>query len=361
MASAATYYVAVNGNDGKSGSRQTPFRTLERAASAARAGDTVIVEDGTYGPGNSETGGDSDPNNHSAVKLMHSGKPDDWITFRAEHKWGATLDCELRCDNYIDLYNSSYIVIQDFVITRGFKEGIHSNDAAHHITIKGNRIENIANRFSSVGVGLDGMYTNRRCHDFIIEGNVFRNIGRTNKVALDHALYLHGTNFAVVNNLFYDIPHGWSIQVADGTENLLIANNTFAFTNADGQSGHIMLWDSQNGVTIRNNIFYRPRNFAVTRYHSKLSSCVLDHNMIYGADGVLEDSKDCRVSDNRVGVDPKFVNPTNAPYDFRLQPNSPAVQAGAPVSAVLTDIDGRFRAPSAAADLGAYAVKTAKQ
>src|SRR5690348_3212070 len=139
------------------------------------------------------------------------------------------MDCMNQCDSNFDLSNASYIMIQDFVITRAYKEAIHSNGAAQHITLRGNSLQYIANRSTQTTLGLDGMYTNAACHDFIIDGNVFHDIGRTDVNWLDHGLYLHGSNFTVTNNIFYNIAHGWSIQAADGMSNLQIVNNTFAF------------------------------------------------------------------------------------------------------------------------------------
>jgi len=252
---AAVYYVDTQGDDSNAGSASAPFRTVGRGVGAAGPGDTVMVRDGVYGHENAVTRGD-DPNagDASPVVLKNSGTADAWITIQADHKWGATLDCELVCDAYIDLKNASYVVIQNFVITGGYREGIHSNDAAHNIVLRGNRIEFIANRASSTRMGLDGMYTNPNCHDFLIDGNVFHDIGRTNASQLDHGLYLHGSNFTVTNNLFYNIGRGWAIQMADGLSNVLIANNTFAFAN--GSRGQIMMWETQSNVAIQNNIFF---------------------------------------------------------------------------------------------------------
>lgn len=42
------YYVAINGNDQGIGTKEAPFRTINRAASLAQAGDTVRVFGGTY-------------------------------------------------------------------------------------------------------------------------------------------------------------------------------------------------------------------------------------------------------------------------------------------------------------------------
>jgi Concanavalin A-like lectin/glucanases superfamily/Right handed beta helix region len=352
-ASAATYYVATNGNDSNPGTSAAPFQTLQKAANTAVAGDTVIVQNGTYGHVNSVTGGDNSGTSASPVVLYNSGNSSAPITFKAANKWGAVLDCEMICDAYIDLYNASYIVIQDFVITRGYKEGIHSNDAAHHITLRGNRIEYIANRSTSTTLGLDGMYTNPNCHDFIIDRNMFHDIGRTDVNWLDHALYLHGSNYTITNNIFHNIPHGWSIQAADGLSNVLIANNTFAFPSGGGQDGHIMLWNTQNGLTVRNNIFYNPRNYAITRYTSSLSSCAIDHNLVYGASGMMSDSSGCALGTNQTGSNPLFVNASTAPYDFHAQSGGAGIDAGLNISAVTVDFDGVSRPQGSSTDEGA--------
>ena len=49
LAQSATYYVAQSGgNDANSGSQVTPFQTIQRCATVARAGDTCLMRAGTY-------------------------------------------------------------------------------------------------------------------------------------------------------------------------------------------------------------------------------------------------------------------------------------------------------------------------
>ena len=45
---AATYHVAANGNDSNNGSDGSPWKTIQRAANTAKAGDLVIVQPGRY-------------------------------------------------------------------------------------------------------------------------------------------------------------------------------------------------------------------------------------------------------------------------------------------------------------------------
>jgi hypothetical protein len=353
-ASAATYYVATNGSDGNSGTAAAPVQTLQKGVNLAVAGDTVIVEDGTYGHVNAVTGGDGSSNEASPVWLYNSGTSAAWITIKAQHKGAAILDCEMLCDSYINLYNASYIVIQDLVITRGYKEAIHSNDSAHHITLKGNRFEYIANRATTTQIGNTGMYTNPSCHDFVIDGNVFHDIGRTSgSNSLDHGLYLHGWNFTIINNSFYHIPSGWDIQMADGLSNVLVANNTFAFANP-AQYGQIMLWNTQTNLTIRNNIFYSPQGYGITRYSSTVNSCAIDHNLVYGASGVITDPTGCTMGTNLVGANPLLVNVSTAPYDFHAQAGGAGIDAGVNQATVPYDFDGTARPQGSSTDMGAY-------
>src|SRR2546425_9058713 len=44
----STFYVAPIGNDANAGSTAAPWLTLQRAANAVQAGDTVVVRAGTY-------------------------------------------------------------------------------------------------------------------------------------------------------------------------------------------------------------------------------------------------------------------------------------------------------------------------
>jgi Right handed beta helix region/Protein of unknown function (DUF1565) len=354
-AHAATYYVANGGNDSNPGSLSAPFRTLARGVQAAHKGDVVTVEDGVYGHENAVTGGDRSSTEASPVTLGNSGTPSAWITIQAQHKWAAVLDCEMICDAYIDLHNASYVVIQNFVIKRGYREGIHSNDAAHHIVLEGNQIEYIANRVTAVNMGLDGMYTNPNCHDFIIDANMFHDIGRTNPSQLDHGLYLHGSNFTITNNVFYNIRNGWSIQLADGLNNVEIANNTFAFPNASHQTGQIMMWNTLTNLVIRNNLFFQPVSAAIATFESTAFNCAIDHNLVFSAATIMLNSIGCAVGSNQLGVDPLLINTGVAPYDFGLLPGSPAIGAGAVVPGIIWSFDRSIRPAGVSPDIGAFA------
>ena len=64
----STYYVSTQGADGNPGTLSAPFRTIQRGATAAEPGDTVVVRTGTY---------------RESVRPSRSGTADAPITFQA--------------------------------------------------------------------------------------------------------------------------------------------------------------------------------------------------------------------------------------------------------------------------------------
>lgn len=362
-ASGATYYVGTNGSDSNSGTQSAPFRHLSKGAAIARAGDTVIVLDGAY-----DNEGVVSPG--WVVTLYYSGTPGNPITFKAQNRGKAILDSmntttDTSCNgaySYFNLYNASYIVIDGFVIQRGCDEGIHSNDGAHDITIRHNEIRNIANHIVTDQIGRDGIYLNASEYNFTFDGNIFHDIGRTGGQTLlhfDHAIYSHAQNVTVINNIFYNINRGWSLQLADGANNWFVANNTFAFGDANGEDGQIMFWGNNSNITMRNNVFYYPNGYALNRYAATISGASFDHNLVYPGTGIIGDPTGITVASNLTGsnANPNFVNAGG--YDFHLQPGSAALDSGVNLSSVPLDLEGTVRPQGSSTDNGAYELAAA--
>lgn len=74
-----TYYVATNGNDNNSGTKDLPFLTIGKGASIAKAGDIVIIKSGIYKP-------------TTRIQPANSGTQTAPITFMAEVKDEAIID-----------------------------------------------------------------------------------------------------------------------------------------------------------------------------------------------------------------------------------------------------------------------------
>jgi hypothetical protein len=349
----ATYWVATDGDDANPGSAEEPFRTLQRAVDAAGPGDTVIVRDGVYGRAGCRS--DSD----YAVNIDHGGTPSAYLAIRAENKWRAVLDGEQTCHSYINLgRGAAYISIENFIIRRSYWSALWSNADAHDILVRGNSLEQIGNWLdTTTPYAFTGLYTGTGNSNFVIDGNVFHDIGRrSGSYNHDHGLYLHGTGFTITNNVFYNMKYGWPIQTAEGFGNALIANNTFAFP-LSARDGHIVLWETNFNIAIRNNIFYSPRRCAIVRVDSTVSGCRIENNIVYGAASLIDDPSGCTLAANRVGLDPRFIRTESEPYNFHLRPDSPAIGAGLALAEVKTDFDGRPRGRETVT-AGAYEVES---
>ena len=70
------------------------------------------------------------------------------------------------------------------------------------------------------------------------------------------------------------------------------------------------------------------------------------------------DASGCSVHDNRIGVDPMFVDASREPYDFHLRAGSPAIGAGGSAT-VSDDFDGLARS-AAHPDIGAFVFQSVR-
>jgi len=110
------------------------------------------------------------------------------------------------------------------------------------------------------------------------------------------------------------------------------------------------------GNTVYNNTVTRAINQGIYIYDGE--SSIVSNNLLYGNGSSPEYSGDLHLgggsgSNNLTGVDPRFVNPAGG--DFRLQPGSPAIDAGMDLrsAGVTTDFEGTPRPQGAGFDIGA--------
>lgn len=348
----ATYYVATTGSDSNPGSSTQPFRTIQRGVDASAAGDTIIVRDGTY------TASCPSAGSGYVVTLTRSGTSGAWITLKAENKRGAAIDGGASCHSSIRTDSGSYWVIDGFRLTNGYYGGITSNPGsepgADYITVKNCEFAYIGQRYATVNA-IVGAGANATAQNWTFDGNAFHDIGRTgptDMMVYDHGMYIRSQNTKIVNNVFYAPIAGWAIQTANGFSGT-IANNTFHGDLTPSKDGHIMLWDSNPSLVIRNNIFSQPGGYAITSYALSTSSCTIDNNIVYGTSSVGTPGG-CTASNNRVNTDPMLVNTASKPYDLHVKAGSPAIDTAVSVSGVTTDQDGIARPQGSGPDVGSY-------
>jgi hypothetical protein len=373
QAASTTYYVSVSGNDSNPGTETQPFRTVQRAANVINAGDTVIVENGTYtgtGVGTACASSTVRP----VVCLSRGGTSSAWVTFRARNPLAARIDGQANTSThgFYFLSDANYIRIEGFDVfgmgnpTKG-SAGFLIYSGGHDVVIAHNAIHDIGRLCTDHIYGMSGVYIqNARV---TVEGNRIYDIGRfaagesgcspttTNYQNHDHGLYINGGNdgdapgardIRVSNNRFSNLQRGWPIQVYPApVANLSILHNTFARGNPY-RVGHIILAASTTDARIINNIFFDPTTAAINFNAGTHTNLTVRNNL---TSKVLASGAPSGVTfaSNMERTDPQL-----AVMDFRPFTLSPAIDQGMPLSEVTTDIEGTPRPNGAAPDIGAY-------
>lgn len=159
----------------------------------------------------------------------------------------------------------------------------------------------------------DNLSLRRGCKDFIIEGNNFGTIHATNDTTTNILIrnnfirgnvqsFRNSSGVLVDHNLFV----GGALYDLDG---ILIVNNIFHYSNA-GYSNVIR-------CIISNNLTYYPNNPSYNQFYNDLNS----------------PNRNAIAESNKQNVDPLFMYGNDwrggiIEPDYRLQPNSPAKNAG---------------------------------
>ena len=259
-ASAATYYVnATSGDDAHPGTLSEPFLTIQAGADVVVAGDTVIVQNGTYNDENAEPG-----YSNATLFLTTSGTTGNQITFQSEHKHGAILDggnssTMKSAIIFVRLDYVTNINIDGFIIRNYHAAGIDMYSAAY-VNVTNVEIYNIGRAWTdpscTAGDGIvpNGIKTQSTAHDILLDKLEIHDVGRQWNDACaaeytswrwDHILYLAGYNITLSNSKIYNAFSGFALKIDGHDANIgtwpshVIVNNVF---------GHDVDEDHQHGT-----------------------------------------------------------------------------------------------------------------
>ena len=205
----SSFYVATTGNNSNPGTQAAPWRTIQHAADAARAGSTVNVRSGIY---------------EELVNINASGNATDgFITFRSYPGETAVLEAEHLTPNdrngVLSIHNQSYVRVEGFEI-RNFRTaehrlaplGIDVNGAGSHIELLKNNVHHIEQNFdgrdapghgaNAFGIAVYGTDAKMPITDLIIDGNEVHHL----KTGSSESLVVNGnvTNFRITHNVVHD-------------------------------------------------------------------------------------------------------------------------------------------------------------
>lgn len=347
-AHAATYYVATGGSDSNPGTEAAPFKTIQKGADVARAGDTVMVLPGTY---------------NEAVKQKNDGTASGRIRLVSQTKWGAKVIG--RSSHFVFTSLGDYVDIEGFDVTGDNSAYVGIAVHGSYSRILYNHVHNIRapNCTSNGGAGI--MTPNYASVNKDMIGNVVHDIGTahlspsTPYCNFIHGIY-HGTRGGKVqNNIVYNTSgagiHLWHAPTgAIVSHNLSFSNRSVGIVFGCGDKPHIQC----DNIMIANNIVMNNKSpaFAIREMGNNTGSRVFN-NIVYGNANNTIQMKTGTESGNVIGVNPRLVNfQPSGGGDYHPAAGSPAIDAASSVGAVPNDIDLGARPVGAAADIGPYEV-----
>jgi hypothetical protein len=200
------FWVATNGDDGASGSEDSPWRTIQHATQVIPAGATVYVRDGVYNEAvRVEASGDAD-----AGPVVLANAPDEHPIID-----GTGLTVPADFNGLISVVDKSYVTIQGFEIRNYATDepghgpvGIWVTGGSDHISILDNTVHDIAtnvqgrNGGDAHGIAVYGTDPTHASTDIVISGNEVYDC----KLGSSESLVVNGNvqGFSVTKNTVHD-------------------------------------------------------------------------------------------------------------------------------------------------------------
>jgi parallel beta-helix repeat protein len=235
-AHAATYYVALSGNDANGGSLAAPFKTVTRASYSAKAGDTVQVRGGTYS---------------ERVMIGSKGTASAYVTFQPYAGEKVIFDGKSLAsgNNVVTVSEASYVIFGGFEVRNGPFIGLCSYGSNNVILINNTVHDNFRN---GIYVGADSF------------GQSFNNVVDSN---------------TVYHNVIENQAHNWNGGWATGislvrTNDSRVTNNTIYENDGEG----VVTILAQHNLVQNNAI---RDNFSVGVYVDNSRFITVNANLIY--------------------------------------------------------------------------------
>ena len=395
-------------SDTNSGAKEAPFRTIQKAARAVRAGDTVIVKSGTY-------------NERITFRREATGEAGKKVTFRAEPprtvtmwgfstanashvriegfritvpailaNWDQQFGVFIRSD-FIEVVDNYFFDIKSTAIQGDFTRPWRRNavvarnrvyrcqrgivTVGDHWIVEDNEVERLVqytardadysrffgdgtvfrnNKFHGTlraeigGAHVDCWQTFNKNGEYatntVIEGNVCRDAAQGVMIEITRGSVPTVHSIIVRNNIFSNL-WAWGVTTGSRIIGLQVFHNVFADIRYHGLGCR-----GTSQCEVRNNIFY---NAGSSYFAESTAMMTASNNIVYRTDKTMKPES---FPDDFVNVDPSFVAAERS--DFHLRRSSPAIDAGTPLPSVAIDRDRVPRPQGRGWDIGPYEVST---
>ena len=328
-------YVSPSGSESNPGTLEWPFRTVQHALDAAQPGWAIYVRQGTYA---------------EEATCRRSGTAAAPVTLQANSGERPVLQPVpgLPGNHYALRIQCDYFNVRGFILENAYgtsSADIYVEANVDHVEITDNEIRRSQDQ---------GIFAERSSSYITIERNVIHDngFGHVPGQHQSHGLYIEGSNDLIANNVIYNHPYGFGIQLFPANHDTVVAENTIASSAHSSivVGGSVGVYN----ITIRNNILADSANYGVEMDVACPTGPVyIDHNVFWNDKlGTVEQQCPQPVVGPDVLADPLFADYANR--DLHVQAGSPAIDVADPSAVYSPDLDGVPRPQGAGPDIGAY-------
>ena len=341
-----TYYVATTGSDSNPGTLSSPWRTIQKALNTLKPGEQAHVRGGTY---------------VQSVVMTRAGTSSAPITVRAypgekpiiQPGGNNSMDYPVRITAGAAWFRMSGFIVEkaplDTTVNVYISDGQKAQPyAAHDIEFSYNEVRN--------GKGT-GLLVAPRTNNVQLIGNLVHDNG----LGTQHqhqGLYFQGQNGLIANNVVYNQPHGFGIQVR-GEDTDIYANNIIVVgnTSVGNQLAGFVVENTAGNVKLINNISAFNGTYGIHAYYCCGSTAPGNeayNNILFGnpsgptrVNGTIID-----FSKGNTVADPLLAD--RSQNNYHLKPASPALGKSLPAYTPTKDADTKARPQGGGPDIGAY-------
>jgi hypothetical protein len=333
LSTGLTFYVSTTGSDSNPGTLTAPWRTIQKALNVLQPGQQALVRAGTYTQDlmMSRSGTATAP-------ITVASYPGETVILHAASTSGDTYPVQIT---------GAYFRLQGMVIENSLgtsAANVYLSGSANHIELTKNEIR----------YGQDqGVFADNTTSYLQFLGNRVHDNGRNHVSGQhqSHAFYVEGSHDLFANNLIYNHPYGFGLQIYPANHDTVVVDNTVVASAHSsivlGGSGGVY------NITIRNNILYGDNWGVEMDTTCPTGPVTIDNNVMY-AYSVAPIQGGCSsvVNGGNILSDPMFV--AYASRDLQLQSGSPAVDKGTNAWSATSDFNARSRPQGAGPDIGAF-------